>query len=719
MALFVIAVLMPTVAFASVSSFDLLNTDNIMNGTENITLNVTASSGEYLFIDAVAIYSNQSWRSPQKVHSALVNNQTIPSVVADSNGYIYVTYAEMTDGGFNLTVSSSYDGGANWVRRRVLVANESIDGLDSALDSNGYLHIVFQTGANISYVNSTTKGVTFSNTKVLDKVLTTTNISFNPSIAIDSSNKIYVAYNYQDSLGNSTVVMMNSSDWFAKNATINSSALIPTNNTAHVDMVAVSGTIHYTYADYKNKKIVYGNTTNGITFNNVAIASFYNTSVSHSWNNTKVTGELEPYPQVTPVIAYNPNSTKVFVCFIDGRNALDGTATGVLTDIYCANKTVGSAWSTSQSANTASAYNFSMIGKPIAIVADDYGSNVTVAALVCAVSEGCMVSGAIDKDTNLTMFKWVNNAWSAVTVESNVTERVNNVNMFRDAYDNFYAVFDTYDAVYKDDIRMKWLPRIINQSSESSGTYYYFNITLKPRIVDNNYVLPIYANGTVYSLFNITVNDNKTDSMLEFAGYTGTTDFAYSSVQDYSAVTLELNNSYGTIEWQSTVDLTKSHLDFDRDVNIADKNITVHSNTFGELDGIAKLSFYGLTYNEIPSIYKDGTLCGFPSCYSTAYNPDTGVYTVYVTGFSTYTLSAQTSGSYGGGGGNSKGTPVQPEVAETVVGEEVVVAGPDNAWIIPVALLVALGVFFYYSFMRKSTPVRRSRVRRRNARRKS
>ncbi|MBD3389541.1 hypothetical protein GF415_01135 [Candidatus Micrarchaeota archaeon] len=118
------------------------------------------------------------------------------------------------------------------------------------------------------------------------------------------------------------------------------------------------------------------------------------------------------------------------------------------------------------------------------------------------------------------------------------------------------------------------------------------------------------------------------------SGFDGATTNTSSIVHtpSFSNLTLESTGS-GKVFWPGPLNL--SGLTLADIVTISDNFVEVKTGTYDNLDSSANISIYGLTYDEIPVIYRNGEICTSPGCTFLSYS--SGTYKFGVTGFSNYT----------------------------------------------------------------------------------
>jgi hypothetical protein len=122
----------------------------------------------------------------------------------------------------------------------------------------------------------------------------------------------------------------------------------------------------------------------------------------------------------------------------------------------------------------------------------------------------------------------------------------------------------------------------------------------------------------------------------EFGG--DTTDLGEINVSNVSNLVVEVVG-FGKINWSESVDLSGG-VDLDSYVNISENRIEVNSSVLGVLNKSARLSLYGLSFDD-PVILKDGVECS--DCSEVGYSG--GVLIFDVNGFSVYSATEGSSGS--------------------------------------------------------------------------
>jgi hypothetical protein len=303
------------------------STDNGMTFGSNIKVNINADSSQ----------------------------QGTPSIALDNNGTIHVVWSDYRndadgffvpsggiDGANNLDIyyANSTDGGTTWnqgirVNDDLGLANQGTGFRSIAVDKNDNIHIVWfdlrnNTQGDIYYANSTDGGLFFNeNIKVNDAP----NGSWDPSIAIDGNDNIYIVWtDNRNDTTKSDIFFSRSIDGglsFSPNMKVNDDNL--TSIEQRTPSIATgNGIIGIVWSDSRNsgyESIYYANSTdNGDSFN----------------INRRVDDDYTAPFKARPVLAINDN--KIGIAWADKRNGE--------YDIYFANSTDdGNSFSENQQVN--------------------------------------------------------------------------------------------------------------------------------------------------------------------------------------------------------------------------------------------------------------------------------------------------------------------------------------------------------------------------------
>jgi hypothetical protein len=130
-------------------------------------------------------------------------NQDEPYIHVAKNGYIYVAWEDFREGNWDIFFSRSVDGGVNW-DLNLPVQDGTVQGTYQrspaiVTDSSNFLYMVYEENRNgdwdIYFTKSPDNGDTWSTQTPVNSINDIENtFQFNPSIAIDKLNNLYVAW---------------------------------------------------------------------------------------------------------------------------------------------------------------------------------------------------------------------------------------------------------------------------------------------------------------------------------------------------------------------------------------------------------------------------------------------------------------------------------------------------------------------------------------------
>jgi hypothetical protein len=192
-------------------------------------------------------------------------NSFDPIIAVSSNNHVHVVWSDSTPGNSEIFNKKSTDGGAVWTTKRLTFNSEGSFHPAIALDSNNYVHVVWQDHtpgiAEIYYKKSTDGGAAWTTKRL------TYNAGFSgiPAIAIDSNDNLHVVW-YDSTPFNSEIFYKKSTDggvnWITKRLTYNSGG-------SYTPTIAIdsNGQIHVVWYDHTsgNSEIYYKKSTNGGT----------------------------------------------------------------------------------------------------------------------------------------------------------------------------------------------------------------------------------------------------------------------------------------------------------------------------------------------------------------------------------------------------------------------------------------------------------------------
>jgi hypothetical protein len=138
-----------------------------------------------------------SWTSPKKVSGGISPASCSPTIAVDSSGNLHVVWSEDLAFYAYLFYARSTDGGVTWSKARTFCMGPGNSrGPDIAVDSLDNLHVVWMLNMTeetyeIYYRKITNGGTTWSG---ISRITWTSGDSYNPVIAIDSSDILHVVW---------------------------------------------------------------------------------------------------------------------------------------------------------------------------------------------------------------------------------------------------------------------------------------------------------------------------------------------------------------------------------------------------------------------------------------------------------------------------------------------------------------------------------------------
>jgi hypothetical protein len=129
--------------------------------------------------------------------------QQEPEIEVAGNGNIYVVWEDIREGNWDIFFSRSITGGINWKDNLPVLDNNPTGSYQRdptlAIDPNNFLYLAYEENRNgdwdIYFTRSSDNGDTWSTQAPVHDILDPGNtMQFNPSIAVDNLNNIYVAW---------------------------------------------------------------------------------------------------------------------------------------------------------------------------------------------------------------------------------------------------------------------------------------------------------------------------------------------------------------------------------------------------------------------------------------------------------------------------------------------------------------------------------------------
>jgi fibronectin type 3 domain-containing protein len=122
-----------------------------------------------------------------------------PRMALDSNGYIHLVWQDSRDGGFNIYYSVSKDGGVTFSSNKLIAGVDSADQTEPAIavDNGNHVYVTYtnvnNTESDIHFIKSLDSGDTWLNyLQISDDIENTTQKT--SRMAVDSTGKIYVVW---------------------------------------------------------------------------------------------------------------------------------------------------------------------------------------------------------------------------------------------------------------------------------------------------------------------------------------------------------------------------------------------------------------------------------------------------------------------------------------------------------------------------------------------
>jgi hypothetical protein len=155
----------------------------------------SGTSGSYEIYFKKSVNGGASWSANQRLTWTSAQSKN-PAIAIDGWGYIHLAWQESTPGNTEIYYKKSTNGGTSWTANQPLTANSGISECPAiAVNSAGHVYVVWHDNASgnyeIYYKKSANNGVSWS---AIKRLTWNGGISKNPSIAIDGSDYVHIAW---------------------------------------------------------------------------------------------------------------------------------------------------------------------------------------------------------------------------------------------------------------------------------------------------------------------------------------------------------------------------------------------------------------------------------------------------------------------------------------------------------------------------------------------
>jgi len=217
--------------------------------------------GLFLFVQAAQV----QWEPAQRL-TWNPGESFRPRVAVDSSGGVHLVWSDTTPGDSEIYYKQSTDGGGTWATsQRLTFSSGSSGNPDIAVDSTGKLHVVWEDKApgnsEIYYKRSPDGGATWSTSK---RLTWNEGTSWSPAVAVDSSDSVHAVWS-ESTPGNFEIYYKKSTDGGATWSTSKNLSSTSGNSFSPAIAVDSSDRIHVAWSDATpgNTEIYYRKSTDG------------------------------------------------------------------------------------------------------------------------------------------------------------------------------------------------------------------------------------------------------------------------------------------------------------------------------------------------------------------------------------------------------------------------------------------------------------------------
>lgn len=262
----------------------------------------------------------------KKVNTENASTQWKPSIAVGSSGTIYVAWEDERYGDWDIFFAKSTDGGETWTEPNIRVCNDTTNASQGkptiAVDSSDNIYVAWEDERNgdldIYFANSTDGGATWTDPDVRVSTDTTNATQKAPTIAAGSTGTVYLAWQDFRHPTHWDIYFANSTDggstWTNPNVRVNEAGIANRFEPA-IAVDSTTGTVYVAWQDYRSGDwdIYIANSTDG----------------GDTWTdpNVRVSSDTTNATQIYPTIAVGSAGT-VYLAWQDERSGN--------TDIYFA-----------------------------------------------------------------------------------------------------------------------------------------------------------------------------------------------------------------------------------------------------------------------------------------------------------------------------------------------------------------------------------------------
>lgn len=195
----------------------------------------------------------------------MTSHQGKPAIAVDKNGVVHVVWEDFRDNPklAGIAYTKSTDGGLTFGQDVMIGGAQAVTSHqgnpDVAISDNGVIHVVWEDYrddpvlGNIYYASSGGGTTDFSEAIMVDESFTTTSHQANPSIAVDNTGIVHVAWeDYRDNPELGNIYYANSINNFKENWMVDDRITDTSHQAKPIIAVDGTGTVYVAWADYRD-----------------------------------------------------------------------------------------------------------------------------------------------------------------------------------------------------------------------------------------------------------------------------------------------------------------------------------------------------------------------------------------------------------------------------------------------------------------------------------